>query len=107
ERAERPAGEGARWAWFSPPEALAAHKRERHPAGRYDLGLAHGAAGVIALLGAACRAGVAAAEADEPLRGAAPWLLERALPASAAGLRFPLSYAPDACPRSREGALEE
>ncbi|HXO21501.1 MAG TPA: lanthionine synthetase C family protein [Thermoanaerobaculia bacterium] len=96
ERAERPAGEGARWAWFSPPEALAAHKRERHPAGRYDLGLAHGAAGVIALLGAACRAGVAAAEADELLRGAVPWLLERALPASAAGLRFPLSYAPDA-----------
>lgn len=61
-----------RAAWLTPPGQLVAELRERYPQGYYNLGLAHGAPGVVALLGAASAAGL-------PARGllneAVDWLL--------------------------------
>lgn len=48
--------EGA--AWFSAPETLPEFQREEHPEGLFNLGASHGAAGVVALLGAAAGAGI-------------------------------------------------
>jgi lantibiotic modifying enzyme len=56
-------------AWRSPPRPLAPAK----PAGALDLGVAHGVAGVIAMLGAACAHG--ADEARPLLRDAVSFLL--------------------------------
>jgi lantibiotic modifying enzyme len=72
ERAEE-ASDGV--AWFSPPETLPDYQSAAYPAGLYNLGVSHGAAGVVALLGAACRAGLAAA--GPLLERAVPWLLAR------------------------------
>ena len=46
-------------AFFSPHEQLQPMYREMQPNGTYNLGVAHGVAGVIALLGSACGAGIA------------------------------------------------
>ncbi len=61
--------------WASRPEWLPPDIREKYPARYYNLGLAHGVPGVIALLGQICAAGVAAAKARPLLDGAARWLL--------------------------------
>jgi hypothetical protein len=37
-------------AWFTGPARVPAPQREMYPEGKYDLGMAHGAAGVIAFL---------------------------------------------------------
>lgn len=70
--------------WFTPPELLPPHQLEQYPEGHYNLGLAHGVPGVIALLGQIC------AIADEwpslrkkaqpLLRGAVAWLLAQQPP---------------------------
>jgi lantibiotic modifying enzyme len=74
ERAERnPEG----IAWFSPPEILPDFQRGPYPKGLYNLGASHGMAGVIAVLAAACRAGVATGTARPLLDGAMTWLLAR------------------------------
>jgi hypothetical protein len=67
-------------AWFKPPEALLPWQRERLSRGVYDLGMAHGAAGVIALLARVVDAGVAAGRAGELLDDAVRWLRARELP---------------------------
>jgi hypothetical protein len=90
ERAERRA-DGI--TWHTRAELLFSEERERYPAGYYNLGVAHGVPGVIALLGAACAAGVGAAKARPLLRGAVGWLLRQQLPAGA-GSRFPTLLAP-------------
>jgi hypothetical protein len=77
ERAERSPGGMAGTAWFSPPEALPQYQRDLFPEGLYNLGASHGIAGIIALLGAACQAGVAVATAGPLLEGAVTWLLDR------------------------------
>jgi hypothetical protein len=59
--------------WWTNPEWLPAPTRERFPRGYYNLGLAHGVPGVIALLASACAAGVAGAR--PLLEGAVSWLL--------------------------------
>ena len=64
--------QGGRAAWFTPPGQLVDELRERYPQGYYNLGLAHGAPGVVALLGAACAAG---APARGLLEEAVDWLL--------------------------------
>jgi lantibiotic modifying enzyme len=69
--------------WFTPPERLPDWQRERCPQGYYNLGLAHGVPGVIALLGGACAAGVARTEAQPLLEGAVEWLLRQKLPEGA------------------------
>jgi lantibiotic biosynthesis protein len=78
-------------AWLTPPERLPPARRRDRPQGCYDLGAAHGAAGVIAFLGGACRAGVGAARPllDEAVRR----LLACRLPDRGEG-RFPSFLAP-------------
>jgi lantibiotic modifying enzyme len=70
--------EGIRW-WTN-PAWLPAETSAKYPRGYYNLGLAHGVPGVIALLGLACTAGVAAALAYPLLEEAVPWLLAQQLP---------------------------
>jgi lantibiotic modifying enzyme len=61
--------------WWSDPAWLPAETREKSPNGYYNLGLAHGVPGVIALLGSARAAGVAGDKARPLLEGAVRWLL--------------------------------
>jgi lantibiotic modifying enzyme len=61
--------------WWTNPAWLPAETREQFPRGYYNLGLAHGVPGVIALLGQVCTAGVAVARARPLLEGAVSWLL--------------------------------
>jgi lantibiotic modifying enzyme len=63
--------------WFTSPRFLTNQQRSEAPAGHYNLGMAYGTPGVIALLGQVC------ACEEEKLRGArrkAGQLLERAVP---------------------------
>jgi lantibiotic modifying enzyme len=62
-------------AWFTPPEMLSDWKRARCPDGHCDLGLAHGAPGPVAFLGAAGVAGTGTL-----LEGAVEWLLAQDQP---------------------------
>ena len=65
--------------WFTVPELLVPWQRELCPQGYYNLGVAHGVPGVIALLGEACAAGVARDKARPLLDGAVAWLLSQKL----------------------------
>jgi len=65
--------------WFTPPELLPSWQRELCPNGYYNLGLAHGVPGVIALLGQACAADVARTKAEHLIEGAVTWLLSHKL----------------------------
>ncbi|HLX10763.1 MAG TPA: lanthionine synthetase C family protein [Thermoanaerobaculia bacterium] len=84
-RAERHP-EGA--AFFSPVGDLPPQFRGELPQGAYVLGMGQGVAGVIALLGAACQAGVAAPAARSLLAATVSWLLARERPPES-GYRFP------------------
>jgi lantibiotic biosynthesis protein len=79
ELAER---QGDEVTWFTAPELLPPESREQTPHGYYNLGVAHGVPGVIALLGDACRLGVQAERARPLLEGAVRWLLGQRLPES-------------------------
>jgi lantibiotic biosynthesis protein len=83
---------GLSW-WTPPEEILDQEARKRYPSGRADLGVAHGLAGPIALLGSICGAGVEQATARPLLDGAVRWLLAHSVP-SEAGPTFPLWVAP-------------
>jgi class I lanthipeptide synthase len=66
--------------WFTVPELLPAHQRQVYPQGYYNLGLAHGVPGVIALLGQMCatrdkKLNGTRAKARPLLDGAIAWLL--------------------------------
>jgi hypothetical protein len=63
--------------WWTNPAWLPAEGQQKSPRGYYNLGLAHGVPGVIALLGLACAAGVASAKAGPLLHGPVEWLLAR------------------------------
>jgi lantibiotic biosynthesis protein len=63
--------------WRTGPEIMSEKDVEIFPAGNYNLGVAHGVPGVIALLGLAQRAGV---ECRDLLDGAVEWLLAQKLP---------------------------
>jgi hypothetical protein len=65
--------------WLTPPELLPDWQRKLCPKGYYNLGLAHGVPGVIALLGGACAAGIAKKVAGPLLEGAVRWLLAQRL----------------------------
>jgi hypothetical protein len=81
ETAERD-GKGARW--HTAPELLPAHQLERWPRGHYNLGLAHGVPGPIALLGAVCLTPLE--ERARPLlKDAVRWLLAQRLGPDAGG----------------------
>jgi len=75
-------------AWWTAPGWLTPPMRLRHPRGYDNLGLAHGIAGVIALLAAVCRSGIAVAPARALLEGAVAWLLAKQR-AGQGGPRFP------------------
>jgi hypothetical protein len=91
ETAER-RGEGV--SWWTNPAWLPPESREHTPKGYYNLGLAHGVPGVIALLGQACAAGVAVERARPFLHDAVRWLLAQQLPGG-----FPYWVGPEGADR--------
>ncbi len=82
ETAERPQDEDT-LTWFTPPELLIPQQLERSPYGFYNLGLAHGVPGVIALLGRTYSAGIAQDKTKWLLDRAVTWLLKQRLPETA------------------------
>jgi lantibiotic modifying enzyme len=80
-------------AFFSPYEALSPAYREAAPRGLYNLGMAHGVAGVIAFLGSVCRAGIATEQVRPLLADTVAWLLTRERPAES-DYRFANLYIP-------------
>jgi hypothetical protein len=80
--------------WWTPPEGiLHPDSRKQYPSGRADLGLAHGVAGAIALLGSICGVGVEQDMARPLLEGAVSWLLAQSV-ATEASPTFPVWLAP-------------
>jgi class I lanthipeptide synthase len=79
--------------WWTPPAEIHEDWRKQYPSGRVDLGVAHGVAGAIALLGGVCGAGIEQAAAWSLLEGAVRWLLAHSM-ATEAGPTFPLWVAP-------------
>lgn len=79
ERMAEPAEVGLRW--FTPAEALAADKRLHCPAGGYDLGLAHGMAGIAAMLARYLAAGFERDRSARLLAGCISFLLATPSPA--------------------------
>jgi lantibiotic biosynthesis protein len=80
--------------WWTPPAGMLNQEaRKQYPSGRADLGVAHGVAGAIALLGSICGAGVEQATARPLLEGAVRWLLAHSAPTEA-GPTFPIWVAP-------------
>lgn len=73
ERRARRSGAGA--SWHTSPEMLPAFRREEFPSGFQDLGPAHGAAGVIAFLGAVLDAGISREVTAALLEDAVRWIL--------------------------------
>lgn len=79
--------------WWTAPGHLAPALRARHPWGHHDLGMAHGAAGVLAALAHVHAAGVATAEVLGLLRRGGDWLWTKR-----AGLSFPAFLGPGVDP---------
>ena len=92
ETAERNAG---RATWFTPPARLVALQLMQAPAGFYNLGMAHGVPGVLALLGRVHADG--ASVADGLLDAAVSWTMAQELP-SGRESAFPYWQAPDGEP---------
>jgi len=72
-------GNGSEITWFTPPEMVPSLNRERSPLGNYNLGVAHGVPGVIALLADACRLGIREERARLLLEGAVRWVVSQQL----------------------------
>ena len=70
-------------AWFTSADLLPEWQRKEAREGYYNLGLAHGIPGVIALLGHACTAGVQRRKIRRLLQGSVSWLLKQKLPPDA------------------------
>ncbi len=79
-----PDGDGL--TWHTSPGQMAPLRRDECPNGNYDLGLAHGVPGVIALLGRISAAGISRELARRLLDGAVAWLLRQGR--SGKGSRF-------------------
>jgi hypothetical protein len=78
--------------WWTPAEHLPPGKRSRFPSGAWDLGLAHGAAGMLAVLAGAHRAEVLTPAGRDVLMGARTFL--EALCAEHAANRAPAYLTP-------------
>lgn len=63
--------------WFTPARRLPDWQRQLAPDGYYNLGLAHGIPGIIALLGHCVSQGIATPRAERLLTAAMEWLLTR------------------------------
>lgn len=85
-------GDGIRW--FTGPHLLPPHQLKDYPNGYYNLGLAHGIPGIIALLGRTCAAGIAQEKSLQLLEGTVRWLLQQQLPDTAYSC-FPCFLLPD------------
>jgi lantibiotic biosynthesis protein len=83
--------------WWTPPAEIHHESREQYPSGRVDLGVAHGVAGVIALLGGLCGAGAEQATARPLLKEAVRWLFAHSVPTEA-DPTFPIWVAPGVQP---------
>jgi lantibiotic modifying enzyme len=88
-RTARRDADGARW--WTTPEMFRA-RATQYPDGHYDIGLAHGVAGAVALLAEAVRAGVP--EAEPLLEESARWLRAQ----RGADGRYPATIGPDGRP---------
>lgn len=95
ESAER---QGAGITWLTSPDLLTSEARETCPTGYYNLGVAHGVPGVIALLGEIEAAGLSTPLTRELLDGARAWLLGQKLPPDVLSV-FPYHVAPGVVPR--------
>jgi lantibiotic modifying enzyme len=90
--------------WHTAVDLLPPQERDRCPSGQYNLGVAHGVPGVIALLGHACASlsGVARDTRDKAaamLHDAVAWLLAQQLPTVCGSeSQFPSSIGPDVEP---------
>jgi lantibiotic modifying enzyme len=82
--------------WWTPHDQLPPRLRSRFPSGACNLGMAHGAAGVIAVLAKAQALGLSSA--CPMLHGTVDWFLGTRLPADA-GSTFASLVAPDVAPR--------
>jgi hypothetical protein len=99
--AELAAAGGAHTTWHTAADVLVADRRRRYPAGYYDLGVAHGVAAIIALLGRACAVRVAETKARSLLERAVAWLLAQKLSTGHDAL-FPAQVVPgQACQAAR------
>jgi lantibiotic modifying enzyme len=65
--------------WRTPLHLIPEHRRAERPDGEFNLGLAHGVPGPIALLAQAAAAAVAVDTAADLVDRAVPWLLEQRL----------------------------
>jgi lantibiotic modifying enzyme len=92
--------------WLTPNARIPAGIGQRYPDGFYNLGLAHGVPGLIAMLGGACEAGLAGDQGRHLLEGAVTWLLANRRPDDG-GSAFTYYLAPmeraDDGPSSRSG----
>jgi lantibiotic biosynthesis protein len=79
--------------WWTPPEEIHEEWRKRFPTGRADLGVAHGVAGAIALLGSICAADIRRSAAGSLVEGAVRWLFAQSIPTES-GPTFPLWVGP-------------
>src|SRR5580658_7389340 len=77
--------------------------REQYPRGYYNLGLAHGVPGVIALLGEVLQAGTCVDRAAPLLRGTLEWVWAQRLPGGGPSA-FPGLVAPDTAATSTRTA---
>lgn len=65
--------------WFTSPDLLPKWQRDLCPRGYYNLGLAHGVPGVIALLAHTYSAGIQRRKTKRLLQGAVKWILQNKL----------------------------
>ncbi|MCY1033416.1 lanthionine synthetase C family protein [Corallococcus sp. BB11-1] len=65
------------WRWRTLPGHVEPRLREEQPRGGFNLGVAHGIAGVLTVLGGAVASGVAEASARALLHGGWTWLMAR------------------------------
>jgi len=72
-------------AWFTPARSLPPWQRASAPEGCWDLGVAHGIPGVLALLGRAIKVDVESATARRLLEGGIAWMLARKNPEGSRG----------------------
>ncbi|MCG8420050.1 MAG: lanthionine synthetase C family protein [Proteobacteria bacterium] len=80
--------------WHTRPELLPPHQHEAYPDGLYNLGLAHGIPGVLALLGQMSAVGIERERVDRLLSGGVAWLLGKSLPSGEAST-FSWAHAPN------------
>ena len=91
ETAERRDG---RATWRTPPELLPEHDRRQHPDGYYNVGVAHGVPGLVAVLGPMAAAEIGGGRARKLLGEAAAWVLDQRLDAADGASLFPYFVGP-------------